>query len=193
MVMKCDLVAVTTLPTKWGEFSLHAFSFGDEHHLALSFGNISHAQAPLVRIHSECLTGDALFSQRCDCGSQLSSAMSRIAAEGQGLLIYLRQEGRGIGLLNKLSAYQLQDDGLDTVDANLALGLEVDARSYECCRPMLDYFGLRGIRLITNNPTKIAAIEAMGIAVQREPSESVVVAENARYLATKVDRMGHMF
>lgn len=191
--MDCQLVTVTKLPTKWGEFALHAFAFGEEHHLALVLGDLSAPGPVLTRIHSECLTGDALFSQRCDCGSQLASALQAISREGRGLLIYLRQEGRGIGLLNKLKAYHLQDGGLDTVDANLALGLEVDSRSYEYCRHILEYFGIKHIRLITNNPKKLAAIAEMGIQVERQPSESSVVADNERYIATKVERMGHLF
>lgn len=191
--MEGCLVTVTRLPTRWGVFDLHAFSFGDEHHLALSFGAVRQPGVLLTRIHSECLTGDALFSQRCDCGSQLASAMQAIAQEERGLLIYLRQEGRGIGLLNKLKAYRLQDDGLDTVDANLALGLEVDARSYDFCRPIFEYFGVREVRLITNNPKKIVAVETMGIAVQRVPSQSRIDSENSKYIATKVERMGHIF
>ncbi len=193
LTMEGSLVAVTKLPTKWGEFALHVFTFGEEHHLALVLGDLTQAGPVLTRIHSECLTGDALFSQRCDCGSQLASALQAISREGRGLLIYLRQEGRGIGLLNKLKAYQLQDGGLDTVDANLALGLEVDSRSYEYCRFMFNHFGIQSIRLITNNPKKLAAIAAMGIAVERLPSESSVVADNERYIATKIERMGHLF
>lgn len=191
--MEGCLVAVTRLPTQWGIFDLHAFSFGDEHHLALSIGAVREQTPLLTRIHSECLTGDALFSQRCDCGSQLASAMQAIAEEERGLLIYLRQEGRGIGLLNKLKAYRLQDNGLDTVDANLALGFEVDARSYDVCRPIFKYFGVREVRLMTNNPKKVAAVEAMGIFVQRVPSQSKIDSENSKYIYTKVERMGHIF
>ena len=191
--MEGSLVALTKLPTKWGEFAMHAFSFGDEHHLALAYGDVRAPGPLLARVHSECLTGDALFSQRCDCGSQLASAMNAITQEGRGLLIYLRQEGRGIGLLNKLKAYQLQDGGLDTVDANLALGLEVDSRSYDYCRFIFEHFGAHDIRLITNNPKKIAALEGLGFKIERIPSQSSVVADNAHYIATKVERMGHLF
>lgn len=183
-----------TLPTAWGAFQLHVFAdiaTGREH-LALTAGDLGPAGGPpLVRIHSECLTGDTLFSSRCDCGMQLRAALRRIAGEGRGVLLYLRQEGRGIGLSNKIRAYGLQDAGLDTVAANEVLGFGADERNYDMCRPMLEYLGVSSLRLLTNNPRKVAALTSCGLTVRRVPLASVRTAHNARYLEVKRSRLGH--
>ncbi|QYF92421.1 GTP cyclohydrolase II [Massilia sp. PAMC28688] len=183
------------LPTPWAQFTLHAFvekSSGKEH-LAMTLGDISDGEPVLARVHSECLTGDVLFSQRCDCGAQLEGALKKIADEGRGILLYLRQEGRGIGLVNKIRAYRLQEAGADTVDANLALGFHADARNYELCKPMLDQFGIRSLRLMTNNPRKIDAMQKLGVAVSaRVPLLVNRNAFNTGYLDTKAARLGHL-
>jgi GTP cyclohydrolase II len=147
----------------------------------------------LARIHSECLTGDVMFSQRCDCGAQLEGALKRIAAEGRGILLYLRQEGRGIGLVNKIRAYRLQEAGADTVEANLQLGFHADARNYELVQPMLAQFGIKSVRLMTNNPRKIDALAKLGIGVaERVPLLVNRNAFNNSYLNTKEAKLGHM-
>lgn len=160
------LAAQTLLPTKFAEFNLIGFTdqTGKEH-LALVLGDVSQADVVLARVHSECLTGDALFSQRCDCGPQLEAALEKIAAAGCGVLIYLRQEGRGIGLINKLRAYAEQDKGLDTVEANEILGFKADAREYDVAAAMLKQLGVQQVRLMTNNPKKVAALSALGVGV----------------------------
>jgi GTP cyclohydrolase II len=190
-----DYVTSCTLPTPWAQFTLHAFvehSTGKEH-LAMTLGDLSTGDAPLARIHSECLTGDVMFSQRCDCGAQLESALRRIADEGRGVLLYLRQEGRGIGLVNKIRAYRLQEAGADTVEANLQLGFHADARNYELVQPMLAQFGVKAVRLMTNNPRKIAALEKLGIAVaERVPLLVNRNPYNNSYLDTKQAKLGHM-
>lgn len=182
------------LPTRLGEFE--AFVFSDSRDetepVALVHGNPAGADAPLVRLHSECWTGDAIGSLRCDCGEQLSRALAAIAAEGAGVLVYLRQEGRGIGLVNKLRAYALQDGGLDTVDANVALQLPVDAREYGGAAAILHALGLHRVRLMTNNPDKAAALTAHGIAVaERVPVPVLPNPVNLSYLETKAGRLGH--
>jgi len=162
-------------------------------HIILQMGEVEQQQAPIVRIHSECATGDLFGSKRCDCGPQLQYALQQISAAGHGLLIYLRQEGRGIGLSNKLMAYQLQDNGLDTVDANLALGFAADQRSYDIAVAILNSLQISSLRLLTNNPDKIAALEAEGIRVtQRLNIETGATRENRHYLAAKKARMGHL-
>ena len=186
-------VATVRLPTQWGEFALHGFEVGDTEHLALTFGEVRGDEPVLARIHSECLTGDALFSQRCDCGPQLKAALAAIAREGRGVLLYLRQEGRGIGLLNKLRAYALQDQGQDTVDANENLGFPADARDYAVCKDMLDWVGVHRLRLLTNNPRKLAALEGQGFEiVERVPLVVGVGDHNVGYLGTKAARLGHL-
>jgi len=188
-------VAPCDLPTTWATFQLHAFvekSNGKEH-LALTLGDISDGKPVLARLHSECMTGDALFSQRCDCGAQLEAAMRKIAAEGRGVLLYLRQEGRGIGLVNKIHAYRLQDGGADTVEANEELGFEPDQRSYRFCQPILEKLGVSALRLMTNNPRKIDAIELMGLQiVERIPIVIKHNRHNDRYLTTKAAKLGHL-
>ncbi|TWI66534.1 GTP cyclohydrolase II [Pseudoduganella lurida] len=192
-----DLEYVTScaLPTPWAEFTLHAFvehSTGKEH-LAMVLGEIGDGAPVLARVHSECLTGDVLFSQRCDCGAQLEGALQRIAAEGRGVLLYLRQEGRGIGLLNKMRAYRLQEAGADTVQANEQLGFKPDQRNYELVAPMLHQFGVQSLRLMTNNPRKIAAMEKLGIPVaDRVPLLVNRNVFNQHYLNTKALKLGHM-
>lgn len=188
-------VASSQLPTRWGMFVAHSFiDLVHKEHLVLTMGNVSGADPVLARIHSECLTGDALFSLRCDCGHQLRSALERIGAEGSGALLYLRQEGRGIGLHNKIRAYGLQDCGADTVEANLRLGFPADARDYAVCAPLLRHIGVRRLRLMTNNPAKTEALSAMGFeVVERVALPGGRNSHNAAYLDTKADRMGHVF
>jgi GTP cyclohydrolase II len=194
-----DYVTSCTLPTPWAQFTLHAFvehATGKEH-LAMTLGDLSADSAagepPLARIHSECLTGDVMFSQRCDCGAQLEGALKKIAAEGRGILLYLRQEGRGIGLVNKIRAYRLQEAGADTVEANLQLGFHADARNYELVQPMLQHFGIQAVRLMTNNPRKIDALNKLGIQVaERVPLLVNRNAFNNGYLNTKQAKLGHM-
>ncbi len=189
-------VASSQLPMPWAVFRIHAFAepaTGKEH-VALTLGEPFGDEPVLARIHSECLTGDALFSQRCDCGAQLEAALQRIAEEGRGILLYLRQEGRGIGLLNKIRAYQLQDEGADTVEANERLGFPADMRRYDLCRPMLDHFGIRSVRLMTNNPRKERVLADLGITVaERIPLQVNRNPYNEQYLRTKARKLGHRF
>ncbi|MBD8563778.1 GTP cyclohydrolase II [Oxalobacteraceae sp. CFBP 8763] len=190
-----DYATSCALPTPWAEFTLHAWveaSTGKEH-LAMALGDLGNGEPVLARVHSECLTGDVMFSQRCDCGAQLEGALRRIAEEGRGIVLYLRQEGRGIGLLNKIRAYRLQEAGADTVEANLQLGFHADARNYELCRPMLGQFGITAVRLMTNNPRKIDALTRLGITVtERVPLLVNRNAHNNSYLNTKQAKLGHM-
>jgi GTP cyclohydrolase II len=190
-----DYVTSCALPTPWAQFRMHAFvehATGKEH-LAMTLGDIGDGEPVLARVHSECLTGDVLFSQRCDCGAQLEGALRKIAAEGRGILLYLRQEGRGIGLVNKIRAYRLQEAGADTVEANLQLGFHADARNYELCEPMFAQFGIKRLRLMTNNPRKIDALTKLGLHVdERVPLLVNRNAFNNRYLDTKQAKLGHM-
>jgi GTP cyclohydrolase II len=186
--------ACARIPTDLGEFRLCLYLSADgKEHLALVMGDVQGKDEVLVRVHSECFTGDVLGSRRCDCGEQLRRSMQMIAQEGLGIVIYLRQEGRGIGLLDKLRAYNLQDQGYDTVDANLALGHQADERDYTVAACILADLGVCSIRLITNNPGKISHLSQLGIVVsQRVPLEATVHAENAHYLFTKALRMNHL-
>jgi 3,4-dihydroxy 2-butanone 4-phosphate synthase/GTP cyclohydrolase II len=189
-----ERVVSTRLPTAFGEFSVVGYRslVDDKHHVALVKGDVSGKDDVLVRVHSECLTGDVFHSLRCDCGEQLESALSMIEGEGQGVLLYLAQEGRGIGLLNKLKAYNLQDGGLDTVDANLELGLPVDLRDYGIGAQILSDLGLTSIRILTNNPKKIRGLEGYGLSVTAQvPIVHAPNPENEAYLRTKRDRLGH--
>ena len=182
-------------PTKYGKFSLHLFesTIEDQHHLALVLGDITKPESVLVRVHSECLTGDALNSMRCDCGGQLNAAMQMIGEEKCGVLLYMRQEGRGIGLPAKLRAYHLQDGGADTVEANVELGFAPDLRDYGYGAQMLTQLGLKKIRLLTNNPRKIIGLEGYGIEiVERIPLKIDPNPHNKRYLDTKSKKLGHM-
>lgn len=183
------------IPTEVGEFQLCYYqnNLDEKEHLALVFGNIASSEPVLVRVHSECFTGDVLGSLRCDCGPQLNQAMQHIAAAGAGIIVYLRQEGRGIGLLDKLRAYNLQDEGYDTVEANLMLGHQADARDYSIAAAILQDLGVSAVRLLTNNPNKIESLEQLGIPVtERIPMPPTLTVENAAYLATKVERMRHL-
>ena len=183
-----------SLPNKFGEFTLRLFEdkIHGDHHVALVKGDISEKDEVLVRVHSQCLTGDIFGSLRCDCGQQLNSALDRIEKKGKGLLIYLRQEGRGIGLKNKILAYKLQDDGLDTVEANHRLGFPADLREYGIGAQIIRECGVRKMRLLTNNPRKIVGLEGYGVeVVGREPIEFESTAINKKYLQTKRDKLGH--
>ena len=181
-----------SVPTEWGTADCTVFSEGDVEHLAFVRGRPT--DPALVRIHSECLTGDIFGSRRCDCGPQLATAMQRIVHEGAGVLVYLRgHEGRGIGIGQKIAAYSLQDDGADTVDANVRLGLPVDARDYGVAAAMLHELGIGKVRLITNNPEKCTALSERGIEIsERVGLPAAVTPENRRYLRTKRDRLGHL-
>ncbi len=187
--------ASARVPTLHGEFTAHAYRSlrDDTEHLAYAMGDVSGGEPLLVRVHSECLTGDILGSIRCDCGSQLRAALAMIAAEGRGVLVYLRgQEGRGIGLGHKLRAYALQDDGLDTVEANEAQGFPADARSYAVGASILADLGVTRMRLMTNNPAKVGELNGLGLQIsERVPIWTDANPENSRYLETKRSRMGH--
>ena len=187
--------ASADLPTAYGHFrmSIYHTPWDTDDHFALVKGSVGDGENVLVRIHSECLTGDLLASRRCDCGSQLHRAMEAVEAEGRGVIVYLRQEGRGIGLVSKLKAYVLQDEGLDTVDANLKLGYREDERDYSPALWILKSLGVKSVRLITNNPDKVRALEEGGVTVlEAVHHQAAVTPENRRYLETKNDRMGHL-
>lgn len=190
------LIATAKLPTPFAVFTMRAYRSADgKEHLALTLGDLTATEgpAPLVRVHSECLTGDALFSLRCDCGFQLRAALEKIAADGRGVLLYLRQEGRGIGLANKVRAYALQDEGADTVDANHQLGFPADDRDYGLAVAILRDIGLCRIRLMTNNPAKLDALVKDGVQVtERVGIERGRNPYNEGYLDTKMSRMGHL-
>ena len=190
-----ELLNVVKLPTPLGQFDLYCFQseVDDKEHLALVYGDLSSVDAPLVRVHSECLTGDVFHSQRCDCGEQLESAMKMVADEGCGVIVYMRQEGRGIGLAKKLHAYHLQDRGLDTVEANEKLGFAPDLREYGLGAQILLHLGVEKVRLLTNNPKKLIGLQGYGLeVVERVPINITPGKNNERYLRTKKDRMGHI-
>jgi GTP cyclohydrolase II len=193
-LMKIDLVAKTRLPTPWGEFALLGFvEESGQEHLALVLGELAGEEPVLARVHSECLTGDALFSLRCDCGPQLEAAMRRIGEAGRGVIVYLRQEGRGIGLINKLRAYAEQDAGADTVEANEALGFVADARDYGAAATIFAALGVQRVRLMTNNPAKVAQLQLRGLEVAERVAHRVEAnPHNQGYLQTKMRRLGHL-
>lgn len=194
--MSVVFVASSLLPTRHGVFTLHGFEDPEtgKEHVALVMGDVASASPVLLRVHSECLTGDGFGSLRCDCGPQLEAAMRNVAQEGRGVILYLRQEGRGIGLMNKIRAYHLQDQGADTVEANQQLGFAPDLREYSMCEDMLKHLGVVAVRLMTNNPRKVAALQAHGITVaERVPLMTGRNPHNEQYLATKRGKLGHMF
>ncbi|MBF7073623.1 GTP cyclohydrolase II [Glaciecola sp. MH2013] len=191
-----EFVSKAKLPTRFGAFVIHGFvdTKTKQEHIALSYGNWQSSDIVPIRIHSECLTGDALFSTKCDCGFQLEKAMQNIVEHGHGVLLYLRQEGRGIGLLNKIKAYSLQDEGYDTVEANEHLGFDADLRDYSICKTMLDTLDVSQVELMTNNPKKLKALVDMGInVVSRKPIDHGVTDANKNYLKTKTEKLGHKF
>jgi len=189
-------ILTAPLPTVYGEFTMHvyeSFTAPDEHHLAMVMGDVAGKDNVLVRVHSQCLTGDVFHSLRCDCGDQVQRALERIAAAGEGVLLYMRQEGRGIGLLNKIKTYILQDEGVDTVDANVLLGFKADERHYGIGAQILADLGLTTIRLMTNNPTKMVGLEAYGLKiVERLPLQIKSHKLNYDYLRAKKEKMGHI-
>ena len=205
--MPVRYVESSRLPTSWGDFEMHGFedTESNKEHLILTMGNVASGEPVLARVHSECLTGDALFSLRCDCGNQLQAALQAIAREGRGalfylrqegrgILMYLRQEGRGIGLLNKIRAYKLQDEGADTVEANEQLGFGADMRDYSMLQAMVAHLGVSAVRLMTNNPRKVAAMEEQGVSVvERIALHTDSNPHNEKYLRTKAGKLGHMF
>ena len=183
------------LPTPWGEFEMHGYldETTGKQHIALTMGELKTSGNVLARVHSQCLTGDALFSLRCDCGSQLEYGLSEIAREGCGVLVYLQQEGRGIGLLNKIKAYQLQDKGADTVEANEELGFDADLRDYSVCKDIFLHLGVTDLRIMTNNPKKVLALKELGLNItERLDIVKGKNQHNEKYLFTKMNKLGHL-
>ncbi len=185
-------VAEADFPTRFGHFRIYGFAAGEDDAVVIRMGELA-GEPPLVRIHSQCLTGDVFHSLRCDCRAQLEMALEMIGEEGRGLIIYEAKEGRGIGLANKIRAYELQDQGMDTVEANQELGFEADLRDYELPGGILQFFGVKRVRLISNNPEKIQALEGAGVeVVERIPCQPPDHPKAARYLSTKKEKLGHL-
>jgi GTP cyclohydrolase II len=192
--LQINYIASCSLPTPYGVFTMHGFEEAEtgKEHIALSMGDVATGEPVLLRAHSECLTGDALYSMRCDCGYQLEEALRAVSEAGRGVVLYLRQEGRGIGLINKIRAYNLQDQGADTVEANEQLGFGADLREYGMCQPMLEHLNISSIRLMTNNPRKVKALSEAGVAITERVSIEVGRnPHNNGYLNTKASKLGH--
>ena len=194
--MTLEFVESARLPTDWAEFTIYGFEDTQtkQEHVALVLGDVADGEPVDMRMHSECLTGDAMFSRRCDCGPQLEAALKHIAEVGRGVVLYLRQEGRGIGLINKIKAYHLQDAGADTVEANEQLGFDADLREYDIAHDMLNHLKIKKIRLMTNNPRKVKALEQHEVeVVERLPWKHGENTHNSHYLSTKAEKLGHLF
>tara|TARA_B100001029_G_scaffold179439_1_gene188933 strand:+ start:1859 stop:2449 length:591 start_codon:yes stop_codon:yes gene_type:complete len=195
MNSKLNFIETSILPTDLGEFKVHAFTdeIKSKDHLAISMGDLLTNEPVLCRVHSQCITGESFFSMRCDCRYQLTESLTQIAERGRGVVFYLQQEGRGIGLSNKIRAYNLQDKGLDTVEANHQLGFKEDERDYENVSGMIKFLGIKKVDLMTNNPKKIEALKTMGIVVnQRVPLTSNPNRYNEKYINTKIKKLGHL-
>ena len=189
-------IETSNLPTDIGEFKVHAFTeeSKSKDHLAIGMGDLLTSEPVLCRIHSQCITGESFFSMRCDCRYQLTESLTRIAEKGRGVVFYLQQEGRGIGLSNKIRAYNLQDKGFDTVEANHQLGFKEDERGYDIVSEMIKFLGIKKVDLMTNNPKKIKALEAMGVIInQRVQISSSTNKYNEKYISTKIKKLGHLF
>ena len=196
MISKLKFIETSNLPTDIGDFKVHAFTDSKDlkDHLAISIGDLSVDKPILSRIHSQCVTGESFFSLRCDCRFQLTESLNQIAKKELGVIFYLQQEGRGIGLSNKIRAYNLQDKGLDTVEANHQLGFEEDERSYETVSEMISFLGIKKIDLMTNNPKKIDALKSFGVIInQRIPLSTDTNKHNQKYISTKIKKLGHLF
>ncbi len=195
MISKLKFIETSNLPTDLGNFKVHAFTDSNDlkDHLAISIGDLNVDKPILSRIHSQCVTGESFFSLRCDCRYQLTESLNQIAKKGLGVIFYLQQEGRGIGLSNKIRAYNLQDKGLDTVEANHQLGFEEDERSYETVSAMISFLGIKKIDLMTNNPKKIDALKSYGVIInQRVPLSTDTNKHNKKYISTKIKKLGHL-
>ena len=195
MISKLKFIETSNLPTSMGDFKIHAFTDSNDlkDHLTISIGDLNVDKPILSRIHSQCITGESFFSLRCDCRFQLTESLNQIAKKGLGAIFYLQQEGRGIGLSNKIRAYNLQDKGLDTVEANHQLGFEEDERSYETVSDMISFLGIKKIDLMTNNPKKIDALKSFGVIInQRIPLSTDTNKHNQKYISTKIKKLGHL-
>ena len=196
MSSSLKFIETSNLPTDIGEFKVHAFTeeSKSKDHLAIGMGDLLTSEPVLCRIHSQCITGESFFSMRCDCRYQLTESLTRIAEKGRGVVFYLQQEGRGIGLSNKIRAYNLQDKGFDTVEANHQLGFKEDERGYDIVSEMINFLGIKKVDLMTNNPKKIKALEAMGVVInQRVQISSSTNKYNEKYISTKIKKLGHLF